>query len=42
VIAFALLWLPAEGRIGQTLALGSTAFALIVLGRKRPGTPRCD
>jgi len=36
VIAFALLWLRAAALIGQTLALGGTAFALLVLGRARP------
>jgi len=35
MIAFVLLWLRVAGLIGQTLALGGTAFALIVLGRSR-------
>jgi putative copper resistance protein D len=35
VISFALVWLRAAGLIGQTLALGGTAFALVVLGRSR-------
>jgi putative copper resistance protein D len=35
VISFALLWLRAAGLIGQTMALGSTAFALVVLAWPR-------
>jgi putative copper resistance protein D len=39
VVAFALLWLRAAGLVGQALAIGSTAFALVVLQRTRePGS----
>jgi len=35
VVSFVLLWLRAAGLVGQALALGGAAFALVVLARAR-------